>query len=106
MPFNKILFIIILIMSLSLGCYTSREAYICAHPELSCEIREAIINGKAFQGMTPDEVKASLGSPYEIVRSIEGGFYYVYIRACSKGTFEHSIVVFDKNGRVVSFGPR
>jgi hypothetical protein len=103
---TKVLFIIILIMALSLGCYSSREAYVCAHPELNCNIKEAIIKGEALEGMTPDEVKASWGSPYEIVQSIEGGFYFVYIRGCSKGTFEHSIVVFDKNGKVVSSGPR
>lgn len=79
MPSNKPLFIILVIMSLAIGCYTSREAYISAHPELNPRIKEAILKGEVFKGMTEDEVKASWGSPYQIVRGTEGDFYYVYI---------------------------
>lgn len=106
MSFNKILFIIILIMSLLIGCSVSREGYISAHPELNPKIKEAIIKGEVLEGMTEDEVKASWGRPYQIVQGTEGDFYYVYLKPGSKGRHGHEVVVFDKNGKVISSGPR
>jgi outer membrane protein assembly factor BamE (lipoprotein component of BamABCDE complex) len=106
MSFNKILFIIILIMSLSIGCSISREGYISAHPELNPNIKEAIIKGEVLEGMTEDEVKASWGSPSQIVKGTEGDFYYVYWKPGSRGTHSHNVVIFDKGGRVISSGPR
>jgi len=73
---KKVLFIIIIIMQLLIGCYTSREGYISAHPELKSNIKEAILRGAVLEGMTEDEVKASWGSPTQIVKGIEGDFYY------------------------------
>jgi outer membrane protein assembly factor BamE (lipoprotein component of BamABCDE complex) len=106
MSFNKILFITILIMSLSIGCYVSREAYISGHPELNPKIKEAIIKGEVLEGMTEDEVRASWGTPYQIVKGTEGDFYYVYLKQGSRGTHAHNVVIFDKGGRVISSGPR
>ncbi len=103
---NKILFIIVLIMLLSIGCYTSREGYISAHPELNPKIKDAIIKGEVLEGMTEDEVKASWGSPTQIVKGAEGDFYYVYMKPGGKGTYSHHVVIFDKSGRVISSGPR
>lgn len=106
MSSNQILLIIILIMSLSIGCYTSREGYISAHPELNPRIKEAIIKGEILAGMTEDEVRASWGSPSQIVKGTEGDFYYVYVKPGAKGTHSHHVVIFDKSGRVISSGPR
>jgi outer membrane protein assembly factor BamE (lipoprotein component of BamABCDE complex) len=104
---NKLLFIILVIMSLSIGCYISREGYVSAHPELNPQIKEAIIKGEVLEGMTEDEVKASWGSPYQVVKGTEGDFYYVYMKPNGgRGTVPHNVVVFDKNGRVISSGPR
>lgn len=93
-------------MSLSIGCYASREGYVSAHPELNPQIKEAILKGEIIAGMTEEEVKASWGSPYQIINKDEGDFYYVYMRPGSRGTHSHDIVVFDKNRRVISSGPR
>jgi outer membrane protein assembly factor BamE (lipoprotein component of BamABCDE complex) len=93
-------------MSLSIGCYVSRESYVSTHPELNPTIKEAIIKGEVLEGMTEDEVKASWGSPSQIVKGTEGDFYYVYMRHGGKGSYSHYVVVFDKNGKVISSGPR
>jgi hypothetical protein len=106
MSSNKILFISVLIMLFSIGCAVSKEGYISAHPELNPKIKEAIIKGEVLEGMTEDEVKASWGSPYQIVQGTEGDFYYVYLKPGSRGRHGHEVVVFDKNGRVISSGPR
>jgi outer membrane protein assembly factor BamE (lipoprotein component of BamABCDE complex) len=106
MSAKKILFVIILIMSLSIGCYAPREGYVSAHPELNPKIKEAILRGEVLEGMTEDEVRASWGRPAQIVKGTEGDFYYVYMKPGSKGTYSHNVVVFDKNGRVISYGPR
>lgn len=106
MSFKKILFIIILMMSLSIGCAASKEGYISAHPELNPKIKEAIIKGAVLEGMTEDEVKASWGTPYQIVKGTEGDFYYVYLKPGSRGTHSHHVVIFDKSGKVISSGPR
>ncbi|MCK9376954.1 MAG: outer membrane protein assembly factor BamE [Syntrophobacterales bacterium] len=107
MSTNKILFIIILILSLSIGCSVSREAYISAHPELNPTMKEAILKGEVLEGMTEDEVRASWGRPNQIVKGTEGDFYYVYSKAGGKGgTHSHDVVIFDKSGKVISSGPR
>lgn len=78
-----------------------------APPELNPKIKEAILKGEVLKGMTEDEVKASWGSPYQIVRGTEGDFYYVYMKANGgRSTVPHNVVVFDKSGRVISYGPR
>lgn len=104
MSFNKLLFIVLLIMLLLIGCYTSREGYVTAHPELNPKIKEAIIKGKVLEGMTEDEVRASWGSPTQVVKGTEGDFYYVYMKTGGRGSYSHNVVVFDKNGRVISSG--
>jgi outer membrane protein assembly factor BamE (lipoprotein component of BamABCDE complex) len=106
MSFLKKLCMIISIMSLLIGCSVSREGYISAHPELNPKIKEAIIKGEVLEGMTEDEVKASWGSPSQIVKGTEGDFYYVYVKSGGKGTHSHNVVIFDKGGRVISSGPR
>lgn len=106
MSSNRILLIIVLIMSLSIGCAVSKEGYISAHIELNPKIKEAIIKGEVLEGMTEDEVRASWGSPSQVVKGTEGDFYYVYVKRGSRGTHSHEVVVFDKNGRVISSGPR
>ncbi len=72
-------------MSLSIGCYVSREGYVSAHPELNPTIKEAILKGEVLEGMTEDEGKASWGSPSQIVKGPEGDFYYVYSKAGGRG---------------------
>lgn len=101
-----IIFIIVLIMSLSMGCYTSREGYVSSHPEINPKIKDAILKGEVLEGMTQEEVKASLGTPYQVVKGTEGDFYYVYVKPGARTTHRHEVVVFDKNGRVISSGLR
>ena len=107
MSFIKIVFIILLIMSLLIGCSVSREAYVSSHPELNPTIKEAILRGEVLEGMTENEVRASWGRPNQIVKGTEGDFYYVYSKAGGKGgAHSHDVVIFDKRGRVISSGPR
>jgi len=44
----------------------SREEYIMSHPELSLEIKRAILEGRVIKGMTKDDVRASWGGPSKI----------------------------------------
>lgn len=73
-------------------------------PESNPEIKEAILKGAVLEGMTEDEVKASWGSPTQIVKGTEGKFYYVYVKSGGGGTHSHEVVIFDESGRVISFG--
>lgn len=41
----------------------SRRAYVEAHPELSAEIRRAILGGRVIVGMNAPEVRAAWGPP-------------------------------------------
>ena len=106
MSLLKKLCMITSITSLLIGCSVSREAYISGHPELNPKIKEAIIKGEVLEGMMEDEVRASWGTPYQIVKGTEGDFYYVYLKPGSRGTHAHNVVIFDKGGRVISSGPR
>lgn len=74
-----------------------------APPELNPKIKEAILKGEVLEGMTEDEVKASWGSPTQIVKGIEGKFYYVYVKPVGR-THSHDVVIFDRGGGVISFG--
>lgn len=107
MPSHRKISSIILIVISLLGCSVSREAFVDAHPELNQTFKEAILRGEVLEGMTEDEVKASWGSPNQIVKGTEGDFYYVYSKSEGKGgAHSHDVVVFDKNGKVISSGPR
>ncbi|MBL7130966.1 MAG: hypothetical protein ISS45_06170 [Candidatus Omnitrophica bacterium] len=44
----------------------SRQGYVMNHPELSYEIKQAILEGRVIEGMTKDDVRASWGEPDEI----------------------------------------
>lgn len=41
----------------------SRREYVNTHPQLSEEIKQAILDGKAIKGMSKDDVEASWGEP-------------------------------------------
>lgn len=46
--------------------YESRNNYIAMHPELSSEIKQAILKGKVIEGMTKQDVLAAWGEPSKI----------------------------------------
>lgn len=43
-----------------------RQEYVSRHPELSEEIKQAILNAKVIKGMTKEQVVASWGKPSKI----------------------------------------
>ena len=45
----------------------TRQGYASQHPELSAEIRQAILEGNVIKGMTKEEVIASWGKPSRTV---------------------------------------
>lgn len=50
------------------------------------EVRQAILNGEAIKGMTPEQVEMSLGKPSQIItRSAKGGDDEVWIYRKSAG---------------------
>ncbi len=46
--------------------YESRKNYVEIHPELSAEIKQAVLEGKVIEGMTKQDVLASWGQPGRI----------------------------------------
>jgi outer membrane protein assembly factor BamE (lipoprotein component of BamABCDE complex) len=104
MSSKKILFITIIIMSLLIGCYTSREGYVSAHPELKPNIKEAILKGEIVAGMTREEVRASLGEPPTVAKGYEAGRhgrYGKYAGQCHYWHYNYSTIIFGEDGRVV-----
>lgn len=69
-------FILLLCAFLSTGCETldksRRMSYVRKHTELSFEQRDLLLKGRLWVGMTKDEVRASLGSPYQTQKDILG----------------------------------
>lgn len=49
----------------------SRKNYVEAHPDLSLEIKQAILEGKVIEGMTKEDVLATWGEPNEKYRYSE-----------------------------------
>ena len=68
-------FYCLLFMWIILGCGStalagmpnsaSRKAHVESHPNLSSEIKQAIIKGKVIEGMTKEDVLATWGEPTE-----------------------------------------
>lgn len=60
----------------SLGCNsmarTRRVKYLEQHPELSQEQKSLLLKGKLWVGMTEDDARASLGSPYIVQEDLLG----------------------------------
>ncbi|MBL7130969.1 MAG: hypothetical protein ISS45_06185 [Candidatus Omnitrophica bacterium] len=53
----------------------SRQGYVMNHPELSYEIKQAILEGKVIKGMTKDNVRASWGEASEVIDITKTRFY-------------------------------
>ncbi len=47
----------------NLGIVRRREEYVAAHPDLSSELREAILSGSLINGMNEELMIASIGHP-------------------------------------------
>lgn len=84
---------------------SSRQEYVNSHPELSPDIKQAILDGKVIKGMTKEDVRISWGQPTTIddfsadpkawwyEEDSEGWWY--------KGLVELTKFVKFKHGRVV-----
>ncbi len=91
-----------------------RNNYIKAHPELSQATKEAILGGSVFVGMTDKEVKASLGPPERVNRTVIGNIaneQWIYYQLTSVPgyddfyslDFNRPIYVYVENGVVIGF---
>lgn len=73
-----------LLFGLLAACSTSPMSRIdadrAAYESWPIEVRQAILNGEAIKGMTPEQVEMSLGKPSEIVtRSAQAGADEVWV---------------------------
>ena len=50
--------------------FATRKDYVDAHPELTSEIRTAILQGNLILSMTQDQVRASWGEPHKVNRTV------------------------------------
>jgi hypothetical protein len=51
---------------------TRRQSFVASHPELPPDIRRAIASGRIVRGMSPEMVRAAIGEPLSINRSVGG----------------------------------
>lgn len=75
---------LIALMALEIACSSSPMSRIDAdrgkYESFPIEVRQAILNGQAVKGMTPEQVEMSLGKPSEVVtRSAKGGDDEVWV---------------------------
>lgn len=85
-----------------------RAKFIAANPDLFPEIKEAILNGNLIIGMTPEQVVASIGKPYDV--NVSTGSWGVHVQwvMCAPGSFRdwrYGYVYFE-NGKVTSWQSR
>jgi hypothetical protein len=81
-----------------------RQDYVNTHQNLDPKIKAAILNGEIVAGMTREDVRASLGEPYNTTRGYEAGRYGRYGRyagKCHYWHYKHSTIIFGEDGRVV-----
>ncbi len=72
------------------GCSTSPMSRIDAdrarYDSYPIEVRQAILNGEAIKGMTPEQVEMALGKPTQVItRSAKGGEDEVWVYRKSAG---------------------
>lgn len=87
-----------------------RQKYIKAHPELSSQIKNAIFNGDILIGMTPEQVVASRGRPYDINRTtgswgVHEQWVMLYENTAAfddPKAYEYAYIYFE-NGKVTSW---
>ena len=73
--------LMILICFLVSSCTSYAETYVEENPNLSPEVRKAILESRVIKGMTPDEVIASWGDPSKkIWEPIETGSKRIFKR--------------------------
>jgi len=79
-----------------------REAYLAAHPELSAADRNLIAAGRYRLGLTADAVRASIGEPQRLNRTVNGlgvfeqwvyrgGVEYLYFESGVLRSFQDSV---------------
>ena len=73
-PFMAGIFILFCFLAVSCSTMQSiRQDYVTAHPELSPEFRQAILSGELRENMTEEMVRASWGSPFDVLEENTGG---------------------------------
>lgn len=85
-----------------------RAKFVASNPNLFPEIKEAILNGNLMIGMTPAQVVASIGRPYDVnMSSGSWGVHEQWVMCApnSRRDWRYGYVYFE-NGRVVSWQSR
>ncbi|MFH1201964.1 MAG: hypothetical protein V1674_03625 [Candidatus Omnitrophota bacterium] len=80
-----------------------RGDYVRRHPGLRADIRASILNGQIVLGMNQEQVKASLGEPSQVYRSVSGNIIneqWVYEPDVDKteAEFARSRILYFDNG--------
>ena len=97
---------------------TAREDYIKTHPEISSQMRDAILNGDVLIGMTTEQVFASRGQPYKINKTTGSyGIHEQWVMVTSAGAMygipygldkkaKQYAYIYLENGKVTSWQSR
>jgi uncharacterized protein YodC (DUF2158 family) len=102
MAYKRMGMAILLLSALLSACATpasltqNREAYVQAHPELSPQVKEAILRGEAAVGMTPEQVTVSCGGPNLVTSEKDKRGKY-----CSLWGYKRYTVVFGEDNKVI-----
>ena len=80
-----------------------RQTYVQSHPELSTEVRQAILEGRVTRGMTRDDVRASWGEPSKIDRFDTNPNEWWYEKDAETWHYKGAFLRFAGPDRYVSF---
>jgi len=84
----------------------SRQRFVAAFPEMSSEVKSAILAGEVCMGMTEDQVTASIGQPNHINRdTYQFGTrtQFAYDEIGNNFNFNKYSYVYFENGKVTSW---
>src|SRR5438067_6452154 len=107
---HQLFLALLMVGGLATGCGTPQISRIDRNREIyetwPLEVRQAVLDGKVEQGMTPDMVKVSWGEPSEKVQSPNGGDeeIWIYRKGGDDGTMMNPMGSPVMGGGVISPG--
>ncbi len=100
---NLVILFLIFLLCGCVSAQTRRQTFINTHPQIPQEHKDAITSGSIVKGMNRDEVKASLGTPWQKTISDSAVFEKTETWSYGECLYHCEEITFDKNGLVVDY---